>query len=127
MKAIKSWCALAVTLIVAICAQSATFGANEVTPLGIWEGKWDETWKVRFTISKGEKSPYKVFYEWEEHSGEPMSKMTIENTQFKDGSLEIGKTNMITIEFKDDGSAVAKGNFKKPRTAILKKQSSTKP
>jgi len=123
MKMIKSCLRLAVALILLGFVTGRIGAADEISPLGIWEGKSDGEWKVQFTISKSEKSGYKVIYEWEENSGEPISKRTLENGQFKEDTL---KADFIEIKFKKDGTALATGHFKEPRTASLKKKKETK-
>jgi hypothetical protein len=119
MKAIASRFGFVAALVMMIFAQSVIAAVDENTPVGVWEGKWDGTWKVQFTVSKGEKGTYRVIYEWEENLGQPMSKETEVKAEFKDGVLKVGD---IDIKYKEGGSAVATGKFKKPRTANLKKR-----
>jgi hypothetical protein len=94
-------------------------GAPEnIDPVGVWEGRWDKEWLVRFTITKMDNGKYKVVYEHEENVGGSLSKTSGELPAMKNGVITYGK---IDIEFKNGKEAIAKGNFVTPRTADLKK------
>jgi hypothetical protein len=89
---------------------------------GKWKGKWDGTYGVQFTITPiaDDKERVNVLYEWEEKLGQPYhsstSKPKIVGNVLKLNLIE------ITISAEDPNRAVAKGNFARPRTAILTKE-----
>ncbi len=105
---------------------------DETTPmedfLGVWEGRWDEQWGVRFTITPREAPAdpadadaklveVDITYEWEERLGEPWRRSNLV------GRLDGGvlKTGMIELYLDPDDPArgTAIGRFRHERRAAL--------
>ena len=84
--------------------------------IGRWEGKWDEQFGVRFTITPTD-SGYTVVYEWQERQGGEYQSLTVPFYASSKNSIRGGP---IVITLDGDG-ARAVGNFMQTRTAKLKR------
>jgi hypothetical protein len=102
-------------------AQTAP-GKKALTPqdfLGTWSGRWDHTWKVRFTISQdAQTGELAVVYDWEETLGRPLRQRHYAATLVVD-TLRVGPKIEITLSVTNPNQAKAVGNFGNPRTADL--------
>lgn len=91
--------------------------------IGAWEGKWDQTWNVSFTITmpdaddKAQSDRVDVLYEWEESLGKPYQTRELKGT-ITNGVLDCG---FIEIYLHPDHGhrATAIGRFKHERSAEL--------
>lgn len=90
--------------------------------VGKWKGKWGGIYGVQFTISTipDDKEHLNMIYEWEERQGQPYER-SVKKVKLTGNVLKSGLID-ITIMEADPNQAVAQGNFKKPRTAILTKE-----
>lgn len=103
-------------------APPATKSAKPSKPdqfFGKWVGKWDGKWPVEFTISRDPKTKeLVVIYAHAEHLGDPLEE-EVSQPAFEDGVLYVGDSMEITLSTVDPNIATVKGNFKKPRVAVL--------
>jgi hypothetical protein len=83
---------------------------------GRWEGKWDEQFGVRFTITPSD-SGYTVLYEWQEYQGGAYQSYTAPFHVSSKNSIR-GGPFVITLE---GTGARAVGNFMQTRRAKLKR------
>ena len=83
---------------------------------GRWEGKWDEVWGVRFTITPSD-SGYTALYEWQEQEGGAYQRMTMPFHPSAKNAIR-GGAIVITV---DGNGARAVGNFMQVRRAKLKR------
>ena len=99
-------------------------GAAKANPkpadfVGVWSGRWDGTWAVRFTVTPhpANAQQLSVVYEWEERAGQPMNRREragiIEGDALVIGSIE------IKLSANDPKHATAIGHFANPRKAAL--------
>lgn len=85
---------------------------------GRWEGKWDETFGVRLTITPNDsEGGYIVVYEWQEQQGGAYQSMTF---PFYPSAKNAIRGGAIVITVDGDG-ARAVGNFMQVRRAKLKR------
>lgn len=86
--------------------------------IGKWEGKWDDEFGVRFTITPTD-SGYSVVYEWQEYPGGKYQSSTM---PFHPSSKNAIRGGAIVITAQDgEYGARAVGNFVQTRSAKLKK------
>ena len=89
---------------------------------GRWVGKWDDKWKVQYTIIPNpdtEGSLY-VMYEHEENLGRPLRSAFLTGTIDKH-TLKAGQSE-LTLSAKDPKKAKAFGDFQNPRRADLTRE-----
>ncbi|HXO85311.1 MAG TPA: hypothetical protein VN803_07280 [Gemmatimonadales bacterium] len=89
--------------------------------IGTWEGKWDDEFGVRFTITPTD-SGYTVLYEWQEYQGRDYQSMTMPFHPSSKSAIR-GGAIVITAQGGEYG-ARAVGNFVQTRSARLKKVAS---
>jgi hypothetical protein len=96
--------------------------------VGVWSGKWDEKWKVRFTITRdtADTNRFKVKYAWEENVGKPLQRRSYD-AKLQEGVLTVGAMIDITLSGKNDGRAQAVGNFSNQRVANLARETAHAP
>jgi hypothetical protein len=93
--------------------------ANPEELAGTWEGMWDETYRVRFTISQSDGS-YLVRYEHQEHAGGEMLTETYRAHASSKSSIRFGAME-INLKRKGDYGATAVGRFGPERKAGLRR------
>jgi hypothetical protein len=88
--------------------------------VGIWVGRWDGVWQVQITIVQdAETKELSALYEWEERRGQPL-KQQRPTAKIEKNTLILGeKLIEMTLSAKEPIKAKAVGNFKRPRTADL--------
>jgi hypothetical protein len=82
-------------------------------------GKVDGKWPVEFTFWRdGKTKELRVIYAHAEQVGEPLD---VEKSipDFENGVMFVGDSIEVTLSTADPNIATAKGNFKKPRVAVL--------
>lgn len=86
--------------------------------LGRWSGKWDNTWRVQFTIAQDRQTrQLLVAYEWEETLGRPFWRQDHKATPVA-GSLRLPAIT-ISISARDPNRGLAVGHFANQRMAYL--------
>ena len=93
---------------------------------GKWAGKWDDTWSVQFTITQDPANgDISVLYEWEESVGQQMQ-MRTHAGKLAGNVLLVGNMIELSIFANDPDQGQAYGRFRKPRTAVLTRQSTAR-
>lgn len=89
--------------------------------IGSWEGRWDEEFGVRFTITPTD-SGYTVRYEWQEYRGGAYQTETYAFHPSSKRSIRGGPMEIVAERDREYGARVV-GHFVKTRTAKLKRVS----
>jgi hypothetical protein len=94
---------------------------------GRWVGKWDDRFKVEFSIIRNTKAEgLIVLYEWEERPGQPL-RSRLSGGVIDGNKLIAGQQVLeITLSAKDPKKATAVGLFAKTRSANLTRQADEK-
>jgi hypothetical protein len=92
--------------------------------LGKWSGKWDNIWRVQFTVTQdAQTKQFKVAYDWEEVVGQPFHSEK-HNAVLAGNVLRLGPIT-ISLSSKDPNQALAVGNFINRRMARLVRDKGT--
>jgi hypothetical protein len=110
MRRYRNFVVLLFIILLNACAERFELSPNHKDLIGVWHGKWDEVYSLKFEVINSNKEEYNLIYEWEENIGEAWKRQERQGKAKNKNSIEFGEI-LIRIDPFNKDQAQAIGVF----------------